>query len=122
MNTTISNSSAWREKKDKGLAVCRQIRDLANLNPFKKPVVKQTALSYWENDLQPLFKIENEQISGTETNQAFPQYIASLMRTDHELIARVAERIQVDGDAKEIYLHFANLAEQHLVFGGKYVF
>lgn len=121
MNTITSNS-AWRERKDKGLAVCRQIRDLANLSPFKKPVVKQTALSYWENELKPMFKIENEQIGSTETNQAFPQYMASLMRSDHQLIERLAERIQVDGDAKDIYLHFANLAEQHLVFGGKYVF
>lgn len=119
---TISNNNAWRERKEKGLAACRQIRDLANLTPFKKPVVKQTALNYWENELKPLFKIENEQINSTETNKAFPQYMASLMRTDHELISRLAERIEVDGDARDIYVHFANLAEQHLVFGGKYVF
>jgi hypothetical protein len=121
MNTT-SRHNGWHDKKEKGLAVCKQIRDLANGSPFKKPVVKQTTLSYWENELKPLFKIEKEQISSTETNQAFPQYMASLMHTDHELIARIAERIEVDGDAKEIYLHFANLAEQHLVFGSKYVF
>jgi hypothetical protein len=119
---TINHNAAWREKKDKGLTVCRQIRDLANLTPFKKPVVKEAALNYWENELQPLFAIEREQMGRTEPSQAFPQYIASLMRTDHELITRIAERIQVDGDARDIYLHFANLAEQHLVFGGKYVF
>lgn len=117
MNTKSSNS-AWRERKEKGMAACRQIRDLANVTPFKKPVVKQTALNYWENELKPLFHIEKEQMAGPNLSQQF----ASLLRTDHELIARVAERIEVDGDAKDIYLHFANLAEQHLVFGSKYVF
>lgn len=120
--STLTSNSAWRERKEKGLAACRQIRDLANLAPFKKPVVKQAALNYWEQELKPLFRIENDQINATETNQAFPQYMASLMRTDHQILERMAERIQVDGDAREIYLHFANLAEQHLVFGGKYVF
>lgn len=118
MNTKSSNS-AWREKKEKGLAACRQIRDLANVTPFKKPVVKQTALNYWENELKPLFHIEKEQIANP---QQLPQHFASLLRTDHELIARVAERIELDGDAKDIYLHFANLAEQHLLFGSKFVF
>lgn len=118
MNKTSSNS-AWRERKEKGLAACRQIRDLANVTPFKKPVVKQTALNYWEKELKPLFHIEQDQLTGA---QSIPKHFASLLRNDHELIARVAERIELDGDAKDIYLHFANLAEQHLVFGGKYVF
>jgi hypothetical protein len=115
----LQNSQQWQAQKNEGLAMCRQIRDLARLQPFKKTVVKETALQYWNNKLRPLFDMEKAELN---MPSATPVQLANLMRTDHELISRLAERIQIDGDAGEIYVHFANLTEQHLVFGSRYVF
>ena len=85
-------------------------------------ILKDFIFTFWKDDLEKHMKSEEEILLPALARNHFEPHYIRIIKTDHDLIRILIERMQIFDESHRFFELFATLVEQHIRFEERFIF